>query len=54
MSNQAQPGPRKAPAGPVALIAALLGAIVFVCLNIISAQVFRDDARIDLTEQRLY
>ncbi len=54
MSNQIQPGPRRASAaGRVALIAALLGAIVFVCLNIISAQVFRD-VRIDLTEQRLY
>jgi ABC-type uncharacterized transport system involved in gliding motility auxiliary subunit len=53
MSNEAQPGPRKAPAGLVAFIAALLGAIVFVYLNIVSAQVSRD-ARIDLTEQRPY
>src|SRR5262245_6881116 len=53
-SNQTQPGTRKAPpAGRIALIAAVLGAIVFVCLNIVSAQVFRN-ARLDLTEQHLY
>ncbi len=54
MSNQTQSETRKPPAtGRIALIAALLGAIVFVCLNIVSAQVFRD-ARIDLTQQHLY
>lgn len=54
MSNQTQPEPRKAPpAGRIALIAALLGAVIFVCLNIVSAQVFRN-ARIDLTQQHLY
>lgn len=40
-------------AGRVALIAGLLGAVIFVCLNIISAQVFRN-ARLDLTQQHLY
>jgi ABC-type uncharacterized transport system involved in gliding motility auxiliary subunit len=39
--------------GRVALIAGVLGAIIFVCLNIVSAQVFRN-ARVDLTEQHLY
>src|SRR6516164_3802409 len=40
-------------AGRIALIAGLLGAVIFVCLNIVSAQVFRN-ARIDLTQQHLY
>jgi gliding motility-associatede transport system auxiliary component len=54
MSNQTQPEPRRAPAaGRIALVAALLGAVIFVCLNIVSAQVFRN-ARVDLTEQHLY
>jgi hypothetical protein len=53
-SNQTQPGTRKVPpAGRIALIAALLGAVVFVCINIVSAQVFRN-ARVDLTQQHLY
>src|SRR3974390_1671872 len=39
--------------GRIALVAALLGAIVFVCLNIVSAQIFRN-ARVDLTQQHLY
>jgi ABC-type uncharacterized transport system involved in gliding motility auxiliary subunit len=54
MPNLTQAGPRKASAvGRVAFIAALLGAVIFVCLNIVSAQVFRN-ARVDLTEQHLY
>src|SRR5215470_371796 len=54
MSNQNQPEMRKSlTTGRIALIAALLGAVVFVCLNIVSAQVFRN-ARVDLTQQHLY
>src|SRR5499427_6130574 len=54
MSNQTQPETRKPlPTGRIALIAALLGAILFVCLNIVSAQVLRN-ARVDLTQQHLY
>jgi ABC-type uncharacterized transport system involved in gliding motility auxiliary subunit len=37
----------------MAIAAALLGAVVFVCLNMISAQVLRSE-RVDLTEQHLY
>src|SRR6516165_1739130 len=51
-------GPRPASgrgfsAGRIAAIAALLGAVIFVCINIISAQVLRT-ARVDLTQQHLY
>jgi ABC-type uncharacterized transport system involved in gliding motility auxiliary subunit len=54
MSNQTQPdAPRALTSGRIALIAAVLGAVIFLCLNIVSAQVFRN-ARIDLTEQHLY
>src|SRR5260221_101979 len=54
MSDQTQPQTRKPLAtGRIALIAALLGAVIFVCLNIVSAQIFRD-ARVDLTAQHLY
>jgi ABC-type uncharacterized transport system involved in gliding motility auxiliary subunit len=54
MPNQTQPETRKPPAtGRIALIAALLGAVIFVCLNIVSAQIFRN-ARVDLTQQHLY
>src|SRR6516162_160596 len=54
MSNQTQPETPKSPAtGRIAVIAVLFGAVVFVCLNIVSAQVFRN-ARIDLTQQHLY
>ena len=54
MSNQTQLETPKPPAtGRIALIAALLGVIIFVCLNIVSAQVFRD-TRADLTQQHLY
>jgi ABC-type uncharacterized transport system involved in gliding motility auxiliary subunit len=54
MSNQTQPETPKSPAtGRIAVIAVLFGAVVFVCLNIVSAQVFRN-ARVDLTQQHLY
>src|SRR6266436_1249508 len=54
MSDQTQPETRKPLAtGRIALIAALLGTVIFVCLNIVSAQIFRN-ARVDLTEQHLY
>ena len=54
MSDQTQPETRKALAtGRIALIATLLGVVIFVCLNIVSAQIFRN-ARVDLTEQHLY
>jgi ABC-type uncharacterized transport system involved in gliding motility auxiliary subunit len=54
MSNQTQPdAPKALTSGRIALIAAVLGAVIFLCLNIVSAQVFRN-ARIDLTEQHLY
>ncbi len=39
--------------GRIAIVAALLGAVIFVCVNIISAQVLRN-SRIDLTQQHLY
>jgi ABC-type uncharacterized transport system involved in gliding motility auxiliary subunit len=45
--------PKSSFTGRIALIAALLGAVVFVCVNIVSAQVGRN-ARIDLTQQHLY
>src|SRR5215470_2849812 len=54
MTDHTQRETKKPPAtGRIALIAALLGAVIFVCLNIVSAQVFRD-ARVDLTQQHLY
>jgi ABC-type uncharacterized transport system involved in gliding motility auxiliary subunit len=54
MSDQANPAKSKSSmTGRIALIAALLGAVVFVCINIVSAQVFRN-ARVDLTQQHLY
>src|SRR5260370_19536569 len=53
-SDHTQPETRKPLAtGRIALIAALLGVVIFVCLNIVSAQIFRD-ARVDLTEQHLF
>jgi ABC-type uncharacterized transport system involved in gliding motility auxiliary subunit len=56
--NSGQPGAQPAaPAGwstgRIAWVAALLGAIVFVCLNIVSAHIF-SNARVDLTEQHLF
>src|SRR5215468_2244568 len=54
MSDQTHSETPKSPAtGRIAVIAALLGAVIFVCLNIVSAQVFRN-ARVDLTQQHLY
>src|SRR3984957_11064757 len=54
MSDQANPAKSKSSmTGRIALIAALLGAVIFVCVNIFSSQVLRT-ARIDLTEQHLY
>src|SRR5499427_5398612 len=54
MSDHTQPETRKPLAtGRIAVIAMLLAAVIFVCLNIVSAQIFRD-ARVDLTEQHLY
>jgi ABC-type uncharacterized transport system involved in gliding motility auxiliary subunit len=54
MSDHIQPQTRKPPAtGRIALVAALLGAVVFVCINIVSAQIFRN-TRLDLTQQHLY
>src|SRR5499427_6694807 len=54
MSDHTQPETRKPLAtGRIAVIAMLLAAVIFVCLNIISAQIFRD-ARVDLTAQHLY
>jgi ABC-type uncharacterized transport system involved in gliding motility auxiliary subunit len=54
--SSTDPSPRtaKPPAtGRIALAAALLGAVVFVCVNIVSAKLFRN-ARVDLTQQHLY
>jgi len=39
--------------GRIALVAVLLAAVIFVCINIISAQALRN-ARLDLTQQHLY
>ncbi len=39
--------------GRIAIAAAVLGAVTFGCVNLISSQVFRS-ARLDLTQQRLY
>src|ERR1700730_2738026 len=58
-SNQTQPEtatsrtPTSSATGRIALIAALLGTVIFVCLNIVSGQVFRN-TRVDLTQQHLY
>jgi ABC-type uncharacterized transport system involved in gliding motility auxiliary subunit len=54
MSDQTQPETRKPlTTGRIALIAVLLGAVIFVCLNIVSTQILRN-ARVDLTQQHLY
>jgi ABC-type uncharacterized transport system involved in gliding motility auxiliary subunit len=53
MSSQTSNQSKALTAGRVALIAAALGAVIFVCLNIVSAQIFRN-TRIDLTAQHLY
>ena len=58
-SGQSDPGQARpessafSTAGRIAAIAALLGAVIFVCVNIISSQVLRT-TRIDLTQQHLY
>src|SRR5271155_636279 len=46
-------GPRGLSAGRIAAIAALLGVVIFVCVNIISSQVL-STTRVDLTQQQLY
>jgi ABC-type uncharacterized transport system involved in gliding motility auxiliary subunit len=54
--SSTDPSPRtaKPPAiGRILIAAALLGAVVFVCVNIVSAKIFRN-ARVDLTQQHLY
>jgi ABC-type uncharacterized transport system involved in gliding motility auxiliary subunit len=54
MSDQTTPPPSgRSATGRIAVIAAVLGAIIFVCVNIISAHVFSSD-RLDLTQQHLY
>ncbi len=54
MSDQTKPTARaKSTTGRIALVAALLGALIFVCVNLISAQTLRS-ARIDLTQQHLF
>jgi ABC-type uncharacterized transport system involved in gliding motility auxiliary subunit len=45
--------PKSPRTGRIAVVAALLAAVVFVCINIVSAQLLRN-ARVDLTEQHLY
>jgi ABC-type uncharacterized transport system involved in gliding motility auxiliary subunit len=52
-SNQTQEPHKALTTGRIALIAAALGAVIFVCLNVVSAQVFRN-SRIDLTQQHVY
>jgi ABC-type uncharacterized transport system involved in gliding motility auxiliary subunit len=53
-STDTAPRTAKPPAtGRIALAAALLGAVIFVCVNIVSAKIFRN-ARVDLTQQHLY
>ena len=51
--EQPKSGPARLSVGRIAVIAALLGAVIFVCVNIISSQVLRS-TRIDLTQQHLY
>jgi ABC-type uncharacterized transport system involved in gliding motility auxiliary subunit len=41
------------PTGRIAIVAALLGGVIFVCINLVSAQVLRS-ARVDFTQQHLY
>ena len=44
---------RSSATGRLAIAAALLGAVIFVCINLVSAQALRSQ-RVDLTEQHLY
>src|SRR2546423_690428 len=53
MSDQTRSSDRGRPTGRIAIAAALLGAVVFVCINLISTQELRS-ARIDFTQQHLY
>ena len=56
MSDTNNPRPSRGAgvtAGRIAVVAAVLGAVIFVCVNIISAQTLRT-ARLDLTQQHLY
>ncbi len=54
MSDANSSGPRNTwSTGRIAIVAALLAAVIFVCINIISAQALRN-ARLDLTQQHLY
>jgi ABC-type uncharacterized transport system involved in gliding motility auxiliary subunit len=48
-----RPGRGRLTAGRMAAIAAVLGAIIFVCVNIMSSQLLRS-TRVDLTQQHLY
>jgi ABC-type uncharacterized transport system involved in gliding motility auxiliary subunit len=52
-SDQPRAGQTRFSTGRIAAIAALLGAVIFVCVNIISSQVLQN-SRIDLTQQHLY
>jgi ABC-type uncharacterized transport system involved in gliding motility auxiliary subunit len=54
MSDQRPTERARSPAtGRLAIAAALLGAVIFVCINLVSAQALRSQ-RLDLTEQHLY
>lgn len=54
MSEQPTPARRPPPAtGRIAIAAALLGGVIFVCINLVSAQTLRSQ-RLDLTQQHLY
>ena len=48
-----RPGRGRLTAGRMAAIAAVLGAVIFVCVNIMSSQILRS-SRVDLTQQHLY
>ena len=52
-SDQPKSRPSGFTAGRIAVVAALLGAVIFVCVNIVSSQILRS-TRVDLTQQRLY
>ena len=53
-ASESRQQPRKTlTSGRIAIIAVVLAAVVFVCLNIVSAQVLRN-VRLDLTAQHLY
>ncbi len=52
-NNSAAPSSATARTGKLAIIGAILAAVIFGCVNMLSAQWFRS-ARIDLTQQKLY